>query len=1277
MSKKLFMLLFLGMFFINFISAVNFFDDFEGGNLTTWNFTTVENNWTIETTDPYAGTYYAEANPRNTNEPASIMENNVSTVGYENINFSYFRKLIGLDAADEFKVKWWDGSSWIIVEETLSTSADDVSYVYKSFLLGSTADNNPDFKIRFECTAGAVSEMCRVDNVFVNGSTIITDTTSPIINSVIFDSDPIIVSTNLKITANITDDFAVDSSIIQIDNINYSMTQQSAVANTQETMFFDDFETGSLNAFGWILNGTERWGVNSADPLNGSNYNAEVQQTGAGDNSFMEISISTQSHENITFSYYKKLISLDAADNFVVEWYNGSSWNVLEQLGAGIEDDVDYVYQTFNLSTDANDNSNFKIRFMCEVGAVSEYCRIDNVSVSGILTSTSTSLWQYEFNPSSLGVYNYTIYANDTSDNNATPFSGDFSVIESNITVSETVRDANNTIINMTLEIEDVNNVVVYNQTSTSHNYRLAKGRYKIKIKPKNHLIKEIIYQNINLTSDVSSLIDIDDPTDNQGYNQLYAFNPLLDNSVMINNISNLTITLTASNSSKNKILYKCVDWDFANQNCTGNWIALQAITPGQNYTIVITNLSDPGLAEGDGIFFDGFENNDLSVNNWTSSGAGIWKIAGESSHRFSGLKYINSNNTGGVEDLIQVNISTENYFNIVFSFYYKTANLVAGDYIAADYYNGTVWVEILNTQGSTVWTLNENNLPDSANNNPNFKIRFRCLNDAASEECFVDNVQVDGEPDSIGPIINIDTPSGVYSNNLSIPLNYTVTDSSGIDSCWYNIDNGNNVTLLSCLNTTFNVSGDGSYVLNLYSNDTLGNENNNSVSFSVSLSGVSLSLSEPIGSKTSRTGIPLTYTTIGDNLTCWYNVHTSVGGIVIVNTTLTNCSSSSFDVSTDGNFVLNLYVNNSFGLLNTTNSSFNVDTSSSSSSSTSGGGGSSGGSSSGGGISLKPSMNIGSISDLVANKGDTKDLELSIENTGLKFLDGCKVSGSENYAEWISSSEEKGLAGGEAYSFRIKLNIPESAESGVYGLKVIAMCNELNESLNFNLEILEEKVGFKLIKVERFAEDQIKIIYSLEELSSINQDLDIQFLLFNSVNEKVAEIKDQKTISANSLEEFETLMSIAQSLEGELNLLININSDTYSGFVQENIIIGSHITGFEVFGEPGNSDNIFSGVLIFLFLVFAFFIIKRIFKHKRKINPKKRVNKKIIKENKKNIKNKKTRKKHNFIDKLYYKIFPKKDKRGIMLIDHGILEIIKKEISGKDVKGKWIRLNR
>src|SRR3989344_7138665 len=74
------------------------------------------------------------------------------------------------------------------------------------------------------------------------------------------------------------------------------------------------------------------------------------------------------------------------------------------------------------------------------------------------------------------------------------------------------------------------------------------------------------------------------------------------------------------------------------------------------------------------------------------------------------------------------------------------------------------------------------------------------------------------------------------YRTNMSLPLNYSVSDRvSSIDSIWYNLDRGNNISLIG--NTTFNTS-EGSHTLYLFANDSKSYLNNSeSVTFHINTS--------------------------------------------------------------------------------------------------------------------------------------------------------------------------------------------------------------------------------------------------------------------------------------------------------------------------------------------------------------------------------------------------------------------------------------------------------
>lgn len=613
--------------------------------------------------------------------------------------------------------------------------------------------------------------------------------------------------------------------------------------------------------------------------------------------------------------------------------------------------------------------------------------------------------------------------------------------------------------------------------------------------------------------------------------------------------------------------------------------------------------------------------------------------------------------------------------------------NLSAADDISLDsiwFYNGSANVSYSSEtsydfpQGSTTLIAYAN---DSSGN----------INASESVSFFID---------SLSPTLSIDHPEAkTYSINVSLPLNYSVSDSGiGLNSCWYNIDDGANTTIASCANTTFDVVGDGSHTVNLFANDSLGNSASDSVTFTVTTaapavnllypgndsylnygeniyfnytvdSGIdisacqfygdfsgtwqlnqtnvstvktitnffnlsaladgnyiwgiicndsqnrasdinytfavdtilpSVSLSEPSGSKSSRDSLPLQFNVNDTNaVTCLYNVYRGTN-IELANTSIgCHTNSTTFDVTVDADFTLNFYATDSAGNLGSASSGFSVST----------GGGNPGGGGGGGGgggsttiiqtSNTTASLSVGGVSDMVISPGDEKTISLTAKNTGTAFLNDCKLEAVGSNLDWLSVGETKNLAAGEESDFTFSLVVPESADAGKYDFGLVVRCQETSEGTGFRAEIIEKQIHFKILDVERQGEDQILVSYSIEELSGIDQNIDLQFLLYDAAEEKVGEVSDTKQLIAGGSGEFETYIPVSAGLRGDYNLLININSETYSTFVQESIVLGA-ATGLAIFGEGINRDALISGAIILAFAIFAIVIFRRIWKHKK-----------------------------------------------------------------------------
>jgi len=101
---------------------------------------------------------------------------------------------------------------------------------------------------------------------------------------------------------------------------------------------------------------------------------------------------------------------------------------------------------------------------------------------------------------------------------------------------------------------------------------------------------------------------------------------------------------------------------------------------------------------------------------------------------------------------------------------------------------------------------------------------------------------------DIANPQVYVIAPTGTYTSATGVPLTGNSSDNIKLDSCWYNITNDAgvlekaNTDLTNCVNisTTFSIGGgNDDYILYLYVNDTTGNINSSSHTFTINVAPV------------------------------------------------------------------------------------------------------------------------------------------------------------------------------------------------------------------------------------------------------------------------------------------------------------------------------------------------------------------------------------------------------------------------------------------------------
>ena len=186
---------------------------------------------------------------------------------------------------------------------------------------------------------------------------------------------------------------------------------------------------------------------------------------------------------------------------------------------------------------------------------------------------------------------------------------------------------------------------------------------------------------------------------------------------------------------------------------------------------------------------------------------------------------------------------------------------------------------------------------------------------------------------DTTGPTINIIYPEArTYGVNISIPLNISVSDSGvGINSCWYNLDSGANISIVNCQNTTFNAT-DGSHTIYVYANDSLGNLNYANRSFFVSTA-LAISLNSPSdNSWLSYQNIEFNYTveTASSIKNCSLWLNSTTWHLNQTNSSLINATGriNQFYLNlTDSSYIWNVYCQGNYNSFALNNRTLNIDT--------------------------------------------------------------------------------------------------------------------------------------------------------------------------------------------------------------------------------------------------------------------------------------------------------------------------------------------------------------
>lgn len=155
---------------------------------------------------------------------------------------------------------------------------------------------------------------------------------------------------------------------------------QAALANPKgvcdcpepQLLFGDDFESGNFSVGSWIV----------------QDYKAQVRREAANTGSFgaqlksstsIELAVSTAGFTGVEVRYAFRTRAMESGESLTVEYFDGSSWNILESTRAT-------NWSTVNFSdAGLSNNADMRLRFTTNAHSSNKRALIDDVEVIGIL----------------------------------------------------------------------------------------------------------------------------------------------------------------------------------------------------------------------------------------------------------------------------------------------------------------------------------------------------------------------------------------------------------------------------------------------------------------------------------------------------------------------------------------------------------------------------------------------------------------------------------------------------------------------------------------------------------------------------------------------------------------------------------------------------------------------------------------------------------------------------------------------------------------------------
>ena len=264
-------------------------------------------------------------------------------------------------------------------------------------------------------------------------------------------------------------------------------------------------------------------------------------------------------------------------------------------------------------------------------------------------------------------------------------------------------------------------------------------------------------------------------------------------------------------------------------------------------------------------------------------------------------------------------------------------------------------------------------------------------------------------------------------------------------------------------------------------------------------------------------------------------------------------------------------------------------------------GGGGGGG---GGASSDSTRLEILHSTNPILKVGEQGTIEISIRNTGTKFLNNCKIILSdEPFSSWISSSESLSFASGEKVDFNLEFNIPRGSNSGEYTGDLDVACDEILIHDKLIINVINPDIELEIVNYSRESIDKLRIDYTLQYFTGIGDSAEVRYVLNNLGGVTLSEGSEIVVLPNSEIQSRSLIIDLPKDSFGEFSLKFSARTlDAYLEFDRDIVLSSQGLTGLAI--SDSNARTLKSFVYWIIGFAIVFILFRYVLVHYRRNQP-------------------------------------------------------------------------